>query len=299
MKNKIAMHLCYWFGTAIDRDLNQMIDYTTRTRPDLIELNLGSILDMSPADRRNLRHKIEDQGMSATVNGGMVTPRNDISSPDASVRSAGFAHCRKALEACRDIGSPYWSGLMHSAWLSRPDPSDPIEDKKRTWKRSAAAMSELMPVAAELGITCCIEIVNRYEHFLINTVAEGIAFCQEVDSPFCQLLPDVFHMSIEEDHVADSLRLAQSAGLMGSLHMGETNRRLPQGGRSNVDWSGLQSAILESGYDGPLVLEPLPFATAAGAGKTCVWRNLDNPMDLESLVASGRKGVQFLRDLVR
>ena len=298
MKNKIALHICYWFGTEIDRDLERMVDYTALAHPDVIELNLGSILSLNPATRRDLRQRIEAGGMTATVNGGMMTPQNDISSPTASVRQVGYDHCRRALEACKDLGSPYWSGIMHSAWLLKPDPLDPIGDKQRTWLRSIESMRALMPIASEYGIDCCIEIVNRYEQFLINTAAEGVAFCEAVGSPFCKLLLDVFHMSIEEDNVADSFRLAQASGMIGSLHVGETNRRMPRGGRSNIRWQELKSAILDGGYAGPVVLEPLPFATAGGASKTCIWRNLEDPSNLVALVQSGKEGVAFMRDLI-
>ena len=297
MDNKVAMHVCYWFGTEIEKDVLKQVDYTIRTGPDIIEFNTGSILNLSRFERQELRRRLEASGLRATINGGMVTPRNDISSIDAVCRLEGFAHARRVLEACQDIGTPYWSGLMHSAWLLKPDPEDPIGDKQRVWARSVAAMRELAPIATDAGIVCCIEIVNRYEHFLINTAAEGIAFCEAVDSPACKLLLDVFHMSIEEDNIADALRLAQAHGQVGCLHVGETNRRLPQGGRSNINWTELRMAILESGYSAPVILEPLPFATASGAGKTCIWRNLDNPADLEALVESGRQGVAFMRSL--
>lgn len=299
MDNKTALHVCYWFGTEIENDLSRQVACTIRTGPDIIEFNTGSILPLSRDARRELRRRIEAAGMTATLNGGVVTPRNDISSPDPACRAEGFAHARRVLEACQDMGTPYWSGLMHSAWLLRPDPADPIADKQRTWERSVAAMRELSPMAADAGVDCCIEIVNRYEHFLLNTAAEGVAFCEAVGHPACRLLLDVFHMSIEEDNVADGLRLAQAHGRLGCLHVGETNRRLPRGGRSNINWSELRAAILESGYDAPVILEPLPFATSGGAGKTCIWRSLDNPADIEGLVEAGRDGIAFIRGICR
>ena len=297
MNNKIALHMCYWSGTEIGQRLDDVIAYTAQMQPDVLELHPSAFLDLSRRERLELRKKIEDLGMSISVNSGLVTAANDPSSPDPEIRKIGQAHCRRLLEACADMGSPYWSGLMHSAWCLKPSMDDAMGDKQRTWERSVAAMKEISKVAQDCGVICAIEIVNRYEHFLLNTAGEGIAFCSAVDHPYCKMLLDVFHMSIEEDNLADAVVQGQTSGFLACIHVGETNRRIPTGGPTNIDWPGFGRAIRESGYDGPLVLEPLPFATSATAAKVCLWRNVADPYDKEKLVADGRRAVAFMRGL--
>jgi len=299
MNNKIALHMCYWSGTEIGRDLETVIKYTAQVSPDIIELHPSAFLNLDKGGRRELRKKIEDLGMAISVNSGLVTPANDPSSPDPEIRKIGQAHCRRLLEACADMGSPYWSGLMHSAWCLKPDMNDSMADKKRTWDRSVAAMRDISKIAEDCGVACAIEIVNRYEHFLLNTVDEGIAFCKAVDHPFCKLLLDVFHMSIEEDNMPSAVIRGQESGYLACIHVGETNRRIPTGGPSNIDWGAFRTAILQCGYNGPLVLEPLPFATSATAAIVCLWRNVANPYHKESLVADGKRAVSFMRKLTK
>lgn len=291
--------MCYWSGTEIGKDINDVIACTAQTQPDTLELHPSAFLDLNREKRLELRKKIEDLGMTVSVNSGLVTIANDPSSPDPEIRKIGQAHCRRLLEACADMGSPYWSGLMHSAWCLKPDMNDAMADKQRTWERSVEAMKEIAKIAQDCGVVCAIEIVNRYEHFLLNTAAEGIAFCDAVDHPYCKLLLDVFHMSIEEDNISDAIMRGQESGHLSCIHVGETNRRIPTGGPSNIDWKAFGGAIRQCGYAGPLVLEPLPFATSATAAKVCLWRNVADPHSREQLVADGRRAVAFMRELTK
>jgi len=297
MKNQVALHACYWSGTRIGEDLNTIIEYTARIKPDLIEFTPAFFVDMPREQRLELRKRTEDKGMGITVNSGLITAENDVSSPVAEYRAAGLKHCRRLLEACSEVGSPYWSGLMHSAWCLKPDFDDPQGDKRRTWDRSVAGMREVSKMAEDVGVVCSLEVVNRYEHFLLNTAEDAVKFCEQVGSPYCKLLLDVFHMSIEEDNMGDAVRYAMGRGQLSCLHLGETNRRIPVGGKTNIKWDELRDAILESGYSGPMVLEPLMFATSATAAKTCLWRSLNDPRDLDGLVELGKKAVGFTRRL--
>lgn len=299
MNNKIALHMCYWSGTVIGDSIDSIIEHTAQVQPDTLELSPSVFLNMNQIQRSELRKRIEDKGLNISVNSGLMTPMNDSSSPDPAIRARGIEHCRRVLEACADMGSPYWSGLMHSAWCLKPDLKNAMDYKKRTWERSTTAMKQIARIAEDCGVVCAIEIVNRYEHFLLNTADEGIAFCDEVDHPYCKILLDVFHMSIEEDNMAQAIIRAQESGHLCCLHVGETNRRLPTGGPTNINWEAFGTAIRQSGFNGNLVLEPLAFSGSATAAKTCLWRNVADPDDEQRLVDDGRKAVNMMRRLTR
>lgn len=297
MDNPIGLHTCYWQGTAIGDDLHAVTDYTKATGADIIEVSAGDFIHLSKSEVAGFREYAEALGLSITVNGGLVTASNDISSPDPVSRQAGIKHCQTMLELCAALGSPTWSGLIHSAWLLRPDPADPVKFKRMTRQRAVEGMKEVSAIAAKTGVVCCLEIVNRYEQFVLNTVAEGIDFCGEVDSPFCKLLLDTFHMAIEEDNMADSIRSAQKVGHIGCIHVGESNRRIPIGEKGNINWPEAADAIKTSGYSGPLVLEPLELATTHAAAKVCVWRSFADPNDLDSMQSKARQSINYLRKI--
>lgn len=48
-------------------------------------------------------------------------------------------------------------------------------------------------------MTLSLEVVNRYEHYLLNMAGEGVRMAEETESGFCKVLLDSFHMNIEED----------------------------------------------------------------------------------------------------
>lgn len=297
MDNLIGLHTCYWQGTAIGRDLHAVTDFTRATGADIIEVSASDFIHLSKAEVAQFREYAEASGLSVSVNGGLVTPRNDISSPDPVSRLAGLKHCQIMLELCAALGSPTWSGLIHSAWLLRPDPADPVKFKKMTKERAVEGMIEVSAIAAKTGVVCCLEIVNRYEQFVLNTVTEGIDFCENVNSPFCKLLLDTFHMSIEEDDMAQSIQTAQQGGHIGYIHVGESNRRIPIGEKSNINWRETARAIRTSGYSGPLVLEPLELDTTPAAAKVCIWRSFADPNDLDSMKSKAMQSIAYLRKL--
>jgi D-psicose/D-tagatose/L-ribulose 3-epimerase len=54
--------------------------------------------------------------------------------------------------------------------------------------------------------------VNRFEHFILNTAEEGVAFVERINSPSCRLHLDTFHMNIEEDNLRDRLEIFKHRG---------------------------------------------------------------------------------------
>ena len=88
---------------------------------------------------------------------------------------------------------------------------------------------------------------------MMNTAAEGIAFCKRVGSPNCKILLDTFHMNVEEDSLSGSI--LQSKGWLGHFHLGETNRRPPGEGR--IPWPEIFGALREINYQGAVTMDSI------------------------------------------
>src|SRR5699024_11548338 len=93
-------------------------------------------------------------------------------------------------------------------------------------ERSLQSLEEVVKVAENYNVLLALEIVNRFEQFIINTTEEGIDFINNIDSPNLKLLLDIFHMNIEEDNI--SLALKQADNKLGHLHISENNRKVPK-----------------------------------------------------------------------
>lgn len=101
------------------------------------------------------------------------------------------------------------------------------------------------------GVVLCLEPLNRYEDYLVNTLGQAAQFCGEIGLPSLRVAADTYHMNIEEDDPVDALR---SAGpRLAHVHLSDSNRGQPFAG--HVDWAAVLAALADSGYAGDLALE--------------------------------------------
>jgi sugar phosphate isomerase/epimerase len=96
-----------------------------------------------------------------------------------------------------------------------------------------------------------LEPINRYECRYLNLVSDNLEIIEAVDHPNAGLLPDTFHMSIEETDVASSIVAAGDR--IAHVHLGDNNRLLPGHGR--LDWPSIFGALSEIGFEGAVSLE--------------------------------------------
>jgi sugar phosphate isomerase/epimerase len=96
-----------------------------------------------------------------------------------------------------------------------------------------------------------LEPLNRYEDAVLNTLLEAVSVIEEVGSPLIRVMPDFFHMNIEEADLGASLRA--SANHIGHLHLADSNRRLP--GLGHTDFASAFAVLANIGYRGALAIE--------------------------------------------
>lgn len=145
--------------------------------------------------------------------------------------------------------------------------------------------------AQSLGIDMCLEVVNRFETNILKTAAEGVAFCRDVANPNVKLLLDTFHMNIEEDNIANAIRLA--GDYMGELHVGEGNRKVP--GQGSIPWSEIGQALRDIHYDGNVVMEPFVMQGGQVGKDIKVWRDLSGGENKAKMDADIEVALQVLK----
>jgi D-psicose/D-tagatose/L-ribulose 3-epimerase len=149
-------------------------------------------------------------------------------------------------------------------------------------------MSEAIKTAEDNGVIFGLEVVNRFEHYMINTAEEGIAFARRVNSPCCKLLLDTFHMNIEEDDFRDAI--AKAENWLAHFHVGETNRRPP--GRGKIPWREVFGALQDIGYEGPIVMEPFITSDGDALREMWIYRDLLTGSTLDE---EASRSLQFVR----
>lgn len=109
--------------------------------------------------------------------------------------------------------------------------------------------------AEKRGVELILEPVNRYEIDFINNLDECVALLKKVNRKNFTMMPDVFHMNIEDDHIGESL--IRNKEFVRYIHFADTNRHAP--GDGHMDWDEIFNALTTIGYDGWTTAEILPI----------------------------------------
>ena len=292
---KIGIHNCYWLGSG-HYELNSSLKASAAADVDVYEMNTGVFSQLNRIELLEFQKMATDLGLGLSVNGGF-NPATDISADDASIRKNGIELARRIIEGMRVVGAKSWSGINYGAWKRVPDPAFtfPAKEKERIRALSVASLKEIIKIAEDNDVTMCFEVVNRYEQFLCNTVAEGVALAEEVGSGNCKVLVDTYHMNIEEDSITDAIRYASTHGKLGEIHVGESNRRVPGTGKTHMDWPAIFGTIKDIAYDGLITMEPFIVQGLPISSRICVWRDLTEGISSEGFIENVRKGVSFIR----
>ncbi|HAG68416.1 MAG TPA: dolichol monophosphate mannose synthase [Lachnospiraceae bacterium] len=254
---------------------------------DILEISCAMLKDISDAEITEMRKMAEDAGITLTAGYGPAASEN-IASADPAVRAYAVRFYTDILKKLEKLDIHTIGGGIYSYWPV--DYTKPI-DKEGDWARSVSGVREVGRIAAECGVDYCLEVLNRFEGYILNTCDECRRFVEEVDVPAVKIMLDTFHMNIEEDDMPSAIRLAGKQ--LGHFHVGENNRRLP--GKGGLDWYGIGKALRDIGYQGNVVMEPFVQQGGGIGSDIKIWRDLSHNASQERLDEDARQSVEYLR----
>lgn len=224
------------------------------TRAGLAGVEIHGDLSLDPAKAGRI---FRDAGLAIWS----VTPGDaDISHPDAAIRGAGLDYYRRLIDWAAALDHAPRIGCHGQVGRIRPVTSQADEDA-----HLANSVAQICAWAGDRPV--CFEILNRYESHQIRTVAEGLALLDRVGAANLALLPDAYHMNIEESDPAAALRAGGDR--IGLYHLADNHRGAV--GEGHIGFAAQFTALDAIGYAGPLIVEPAapgpdPFTTDKGAG---------------------------------
>ena len=275
MRRPVGIFYAYW-ANDWDVDFLPFLGKAKALGFDLLELQAAVLESKDASYRQKIRDEAEKVGITLAYCMGL-DKEYDVSSRDEKIREHGVQYMKRVIRAIGEMGGGAIAGLIHGSWL--PVFPEDLTSKDPILKQSLKSMKELAPFAEEHGVRLNVEVVNRFEQYLLNTSEEAVVYVEEVNSPACNILLDTFHMNIEEDSIADAIRHAGKR--LGSLHLGESNRRLP--GMGSMPWSEVKKALDDIDYSGPLVMEPFVMQGGSIGKSIGVWRDIIKNPDLDAL----------------
>lgn len=284
---KYGIYFAYW-EKEWDADYIPYIKKVKELGFDILEISCAALKNASSEELLLLKNTAREYDITLTAGYGPCANEN-LGSSDPDIIKNAMTFYTDILKKLELLDIHTLGGGIYSYWPV--DYSQPI-DKAGDWERSVKNVRNVGQIAAACGVEYCLEVLNRFEGYILNTAGEARQFVEQVDTPSVKIMLDTFHMNIEEDSITDAIRLAGDK--LGHFHVGENNRRLP--GQGNMPWHEIGSALREINYDKSVVMEPFVMQGGNIGRDIKVWRDLgNNGTDVSILDKDAAGSVAFLR----
>lgn len=182
-----------------------------------------------------------------------------LTAPEAAVQDRAVTRLLAHVEVARRLGALLIVGLIHG-------PIPPGADRERALERLLGGLGRVAQAARGHGVRIVIEPINRYESNWLNTVDEVLDVIRRLGEDNVGVLPDTFHMNIEECDLAAAVRRAGSR--LWHVHVADSNRRAP--GWGHLPFGDVVSALTAIGYEGNVSAEILPHPSMLDAAKQTI-----------------------------
>ena len=127
-------------------------------------------------------------------------------------------------------------------------------------------IDECIEFAERKGVVLLLEPINRYETNFFNTVRSCNEFAEHRNSRSLKILPDTFHMNIEEVSMLQSLD--DAAEQIGAIHCADSNRLAP--GMGHIDFKSVMQHVGIYPNLKYIGVEVLPFPSSDECARTAI-----------------------------
>jgi D-psicose/D-tagatose/L-ribulose 3-epimerase len=248
----------------------------------------GVELFLSPEEPRDIpaiRKILDENHLECTT--CSVLPREcHLVSPQPEVRARAVDFLKTCVDRTAELGAHLVCGPMYAGL-------GVMTGRRRTpdeWNWAVEGLQVVARHAQHCQVMLCLEPLNRFETYFLNTLADAARLVQDIAAPNVKIHFDTFHANIEEQHPAQALHSV--AKELGHVHISENDRGIP--GTGHNDWRGMLKTLKMIGYNGWMTIEsfaqPEPDLAAAAA----IWRDLAPSGD-----ELAQQGLRFIRNLAK
>ena len=283
---KYGIYYAYW-EQEWRADYQYYIEKVARLGFDILEIAAAPLPTYNDKQLAELKACAAHNGIILTAGYG-PGPGQNLSSANPVIRTNAKAFFTDLLKRLNKLDIHLIGGALNSYWPV--DYSQSI-DKQGDWERSVESVREIARVAADCGVVLCLEVLNRFETYMLNTAEEGVDFVKQVGQANVKVMLDTFHMNIEEDSIGGAIRAAGS--YLGHLHTGECNRKVP--GKGRIPWREIGEALREISYVGGVVMEPFVKMGGTVGADIKVWRDISCGANEGKMDQDAREALKFSR----
>ncbi len=207
-----------------------------------VELNIA---DPGSADCDDISDFLRSYGLRMTMFASGLTAKTfglSLSHRDGEVRKKTIAKSREFIDFARIMDVGIIVGFLQG---------EPATDTEESRKRFQESLDKIAPYAQEKKVPFIVETVNRYISSVTNTLENTHRLIQKFRGEYVRILPDTFHMSIEEPDMYQALK--EYAPFYDSIHYSDNNRLSP--GLGAFDFEKLTRFLVDIGYNGGIAIE--------------------------------------------
>ena len=237
--------------------LEEVFEYAAEIGYDGVEIApftiAPSVDEISDGRRREIREAAATSGIEIIgLHWLLVSPEGlYVNHPDDAIRARTRDYFRSLIHFCGDlegdvmiIGSPQ-QRTVQEAW-----------DFGESWKRACDIFADGAALAAERGVTLCIEALSKDQTNFVDSAAEACRMVAEIDHPHFRTMVDVCSGSTDVVPVADQLRAAGDH--LFHVHINDANKRGP--GFGTTDFVSVFDALNELNYGRYVSIEVFDFS---------------------------------------
>ncbi|MGI1661537.1 sugar phosphate isomerase/epimerase family protein [Palleronia sp. KMU-117] len=211
-------------------------------------------LGVSDAALARMARIAADHGLIIAGLHWLLTPFPDLSITDPARAAATQAAMLRLCDICAALGG---SVMVHGSPRQRVPPPD--EATEALLDRVGRLFRPVAEHAGALGLTYCIEALSPDQTPFLTTLAEAAQLVARVDHPAFVTMIDTSSAGLAEaEAVPDLIRRWLPTGLIGHVHLNDTNRGAP--GMGQDDFHAILAALADAGWQGPLSIEPFVIA---------------------------------------
>lgn len=182
----------------------------------------------------------------------VVLPTTFLGDFDPDRRRAGIDELAGFLRTLGHAGS---AGIVcpnsFGVFSTRLPPFDLPRSEDDSRALLIDGLRDALAASADADAVIYLEPLNRFEDYLIHTLADASRVVDDIAHPRVKVIADTFHMSIEESDIAQAIR--DAGARIAHVQLGDSNRLEP--GAGHYDWAETLSALEDIGYDGWLAME--------------------------------------------
>lgn len=209
---------------------------------DGVELNIRDPESIDPEDLKSFLGGF-GLGLSMFATGGTAKALNlSLAAADEAARREAVRRTEGFLEFASRFGAGIIAGFLKGPLAHN------TEEHRLQLRKSIA---ELAPTAARLKTPFQIEAINRFESPLGRSLDEAWDLVGEAANEYTWILPDTWHMNIEESNMEAAM--VRYRGRYGSFHLSDNNRFFP--GFGAIDFKRVVGVLDACGYAGKLAIE--------------------------------------------